>query len=60
MQPLNSIERAEAKLAAIRVEQRRQLGFLGERLGVIARLNDLRKAERYMVRRIATLKGEQS
>jgi hypothetical protein len=46
------LEAAQARLAAIRVEQQRQMSFAGERLGVFARLKELARDERQQMRKI--------
>lgn len=52
---MTSIERAQARLEEIRTEQRRQMQFAGERLGVFARLRELEREERRVLRRIERL-----
>lgn len=52
-----SIQRALDKLAEVRKEQQRQMQYAGERLGVIAKLRELGRQERRLVRRIERLRG---
>ena len=49
------LENARQKLAVIQAEQRRQIMFAGERLGVFARLKELGRDERRILKRIDAL-----
>jgi hypothetical protein len=52
------IERWNTKLAAVRVEQSRQIEFAGVRLGVFRRLDELGREERRILRQIEKLEAE--
>jgi hypothetical protein len=56
---LTPLERAEARLVAIRTEQARQSEFAGVRFGVFARLRELEREERRVLRRIEELREKQ-
>ena len=49
------LERARARLTDIQIEQRRQMQFVGERLGVFARLRELEREQRRVEKRVEQL-----
>lgn len=53
--PSPAMVRALTRLAEIRTEQQRQMEFVGVRLGVLARLKELARDERRVLRRIEKL-----
>lgn len=54
---MTALERAEQQLADIRAQQKRQSEFVGERLGVIARLRALDRDEQLVVKRIERMRA---
>lgn len=53
-----ALARAEARLADVHMEQRRQMEYVGVRLGVFRRLRELEREERRVSTRIERLRAK--